>query len=334
MRDPQVYLFLFTFFSLAGWLLEFCYRSAYARSFVNPGFSKGPYLPLYGVAAVVLTLCITSLPGPIHPWALGILEKAVLYFVVTTGMELLTGLVFGGLLKEPLWDYSGEALCIKNAVCLKYSCYWVVLAFGFEYVLLPATLSLYRLLDPSWTTIVAGIVSGLIGIDFMRQFSLKLYQRLKPVMTSQDIDEREFNRILQPLMDSAEVRRLAEFKHHWNKNRLEHSLEVAWYGYVLSKRFALDYTASARAGLLHDLFFYDWLTEGPRLHGFRHPRISLANAQKVATLSAKERDIILKHMWPLTFFPPRYPESWIVCMADTYCSIKDYVVLSRKFNEG
>lgn len=334
MRDLSVYLYLFTLFSLAGWGLEVLYRSLHARRFINPGFSKGPYLPLYGVAAVTLTLCVGAIPGGMHPKALEFMAKVLLYGILTTGIELLTGLVFGRFLGQPLWDYSGEALCLKGCVCLKYSIFWVVLAFGFEYLLLPGALSLYHLLDPAWTTVLCGAVCALISIDFIRNFSLSVHKRLKQDAARRDFDWLEFNRILKPLLEIPEVKQLADCKHHWNKNRLEHSLEVAWHGYYISKKFALDYTAAARAGLLHDLFFYDWLTEGPRLHGFRHPRISLANARKITSLSAKERDIIKKHMWPLTLIPPRYPESWIVCMADTYCGIKDYVVLSRKLNES
>ncbi|MBW2345619.1 MAG: phosphohydrolase, partial [Deltaproteobacteria bacterium] len=74
-----------------------------------------------------------------------------------------------------------------------------------------------------------------------------------------------------------------------------------------------------------DLFFYDWLREGPRLHGFRHPAIAHRNARKIATLSKKEEDIIKKHMWPLTLLPPCYAESFIVCMVDTFCSVRDYM---------
>lgn len=334
MRDLSVYLYLFTLFSLAGWGLEVLYRSLSAGRFVNPGFSKGPYLPLYGVAVVALTLCIDAIPGGTHPTVPVLVAKALLYGLVTTGIELMTGLVFGRFLGQPLWDYSGETLCLKGCVCLKYSSIWVGLAFGFEYLLLPGALSLYHLLDPVWTTVFCSTVCGLISIDFIRHFALSVQKRIKQDAASREIDWLEFKAILKPLLETPEVKRLADCKHHWNKNRLEHSLEVAWHGYYISKRFALDYTAAARAGLLHDLFFYDWMTEGPRLHGFRHPRISLANARKITTLNAKERDIIMKHMWPLTLIPPHYPESWIVCMADTYCGIKDYVVLSRKLNES
>ena len=35
----------------------------------------------------------------------------------------------------------------------------------------------------------------------------------------------------------------------------------------------------------------------------------------------KEKDIILKHMWPVTFFHfPKYRESYLVTIADKICS--------------
>ncbi|MEA1970250.1 MAG: phosphohydrolase, partial [Thermodesulfobacteriota bacterium] len=125
-------------------------------------------------------------------------------------------------------------------------------------------------------------------------------------------------------------RKLADFRHHHYKTRFDHSLEVAWHSFLISRRLSLDCDAIVRGALLHDLFFYDWLHEGPRLHGFRHPWISLKNARKVTTLSNKEKDIIIKHMWPLTIIPPRYPESWVVCFVDTYCTVKDYVTVNRQ----
>ena len=41
-----------------------------------------------------------------------------------------------------------------------------------------------------------------------------------------------------------------------------------------------------------------------------------------------ERDIIKKHMFPLTLTPPAYKESLLVCLVDKACSI--YEIFSRK----
>ena len=74
--------------------------------------------------------------------------------------------------------------------------------------------------------------------------------------------------------------------------------------------------------MLHDFFLYDWHDKNhPKLHGFKHPYIALENAKERYDLSTKEEDIIKKHMFPLTLIPPRYKESYIICLADKICSL-------------
>lgn len=78
-----------------------------------------------------------------------------------------------------------------------------------------------------------------------------------------------------------------------------------------------------RGALLHDYFLYDWHIPDPthRLHGFRHPGRALENAQRDFVLSDIERDIIRKHMFPLTPALPRYRESLLVSAVDKACSV-------------
>ena len=59
-------------------------------------------------------------------------------------------------------------------------------------------------------------------------------------------------------------------------------------------------------------------------HGFTHPRTALENACKYFNLNEIEKDIIEKHMWPLTLRKvPKYKESVVVTMVDKYCSTKE-----------
>ena len=46
-------------------------------------------------------------------------------------------------------------------------------------------------------------------------------------------------------------------------------------------------------------------------------------------LNEKERDIILKHMFPLTVKPPRFKESYIVMLADKYCAVYETLAVNR-----
>ena len=63
------------------------------------------------------------------------------------------------------------------------------------------------------------------------------------------------------------------------------------------------------------------------LHAFVHPKIACENASKLFSLNKKEKDIIVKHMWPVTFFHfPKYPESFIITLSDKYSAIQESVV--------
>jgi len=118
------------------------------------------------------------------------------------------------------------------------------------------------------------------------------------------------------------VRSMENYIQHSDINCLEHSLYVSYSSYLVCRRMGLDYRSAARGGLLHDFFLYDWHVKGSHkgLHGFIHPRIALQNADKQFSLNALEKDIILKHMWPLTIKPPKYKETCIVIAADKYCA--------------
>ena len=51
--NPTIIFFFFFFFSISGWIIEVAYRSAKNRHLVNPGFLKGPYLPIYGFGGLL-----------------------------------------------------------------------------------------------------------------------------------------------------------------------------------------------------------------------------------------------------------------------------------------
>lgn len=139
-------------------------------------------------------------------------------------------------------------------------------------------------------------------------------------------DDAEYRSYIEDLLASDLVQQLANYKQHHHSNRLDHSLAVSYDSYRIAKSKGLDYKAVARAGLLHDLFFYDWRTTKFDLgsHAFIHPRVALKNAKKVTKLSPMEEDIILKHMYGLTLSRPKYQESLLVSLVDDYEAIREF----------
>ena len=53
----------------------------------------------------------------------------------------------------------------------------------------------------------------------------------------------------------------------------------------------------------------------------RHPNHAVDNAKEVFGISTLEEDIIKTHMFPVTFTPPKYIESWIVDIIDDISAI-------------
>ena len=123
---------------------------------------------------------------------------------------------------------------------------------------------------------------------------------------------------------------------HGNMSVRQHTINVARYSVLISEKLGIDCDRRAlvRGALLHDYFLYDWHERDHanplRLHGFHHPGIALKNAESEFDLTDIEKDIIKKHMWPLTVVPPTCREAWIVSMADKYCSLMETVRLHRK----
>lgn len=136
----------------------------------------------------------------------------------------------------------------------------------------------------------------------------------------------EFYDIIKNLIENPVVIQMKNFKHHYNTNCYDHCVEVAYWCYIYCKKHNLDYISITRAALLHDLFLYDWRKSHKDLngwHAFKHPEIALKNALKICNLNKKEQDIILKHMWPVTFFQfPKYKESFIITVADKISALK------------
>ncbi len=122
---------------------------------------------------------------------------------------------------------------------------------------------------------------------------------------------------------------MKQFTQHGTTSVFEHCVSVAKYSllfsYFLEKtlRIKCDKTSLVRGALLHDYFLYDWHESDPshRLHGFTHPYAALKNASADFKLNDIEKDIICKHMFPLTPFLPRFRESVIICLADKWCAL-------------
>ena len=130
-------------------------------------------------------------------------------------------------------------------------------------------------------------------------------------------NDNSYLNIVNDILYNKEFERIDGNIHH-GQSRLDHSLRVSYYSYKVCKLLKLDYKKVARAGLLHDFFVTNDLTDREkRISAFIHPKKALENATNNFDLSELEKDIIIAHMFPLVPNKiPKFMESWIVSIVD------------------
>lgn len=148
--------------------------------------------------------------------------------------------------------------------------------------------------------------------------------------------DNEFNDIIHPLIENKTVQEMKNFRQHYETTCFDHCLTAAYYCYCICKKYHLDYTSATRAAMLHDLFLYDWRERQPNrkgLHAFTHGKTACENACKLFDLNDKEKDIIIKHMWPVTISFPKSFEGFILTFVDKYCAMSESfeILKSRLF---
>lgn len=147
-------------------------------------------------------------------------------------------------------------------------------------------------------------------------------------LKNKTVEDLVFKSYLEEIMHKKKFLKMHRYIQHGNTSCLLHSIAVAYYSYRLSKflRLNVHERELIRGALLHDYFLYDWHakykpTKNVGLHGRIHPKIALYNAKKDFNVNYLEADIIERHMFPLTFTPPKYKESMVVCLVDKACSV-------------
>lgn len=158
------YLFLFLFGSMLGYGIEVLFRRVFsAHKWVNPGFMKGPWLPLYGFGLILMfTFCwvlIVFLPEdfvfynpqgnlfgterPVSgPTVFDLIPISIMWLSLIA-LEFLAGLIFVRGFKVRLWDYRNMKGNILGIICPVFDVVWLAVALLFYYAIDPFVYEFY-----------------------------------------------------------------------------------------------------------------------------------------------------------------------------------------------
>ena len=140
------------------------------------------------------------------------------------------------------------------------------------------------------------------------------------------LTNKEFKEIIKELIQNETVQSMKKYIQHCNTNCYDHCYKVSYYCYKISKKYNWDYKSAARGAMLHDLFLYNWREKNGRkgLHAFTHGKTSCENACNLFQLNEKEKNMIIRHMFPVTIVPPKSKEGMLLTIVDKYCTILEF----------
>ena len=123
--------YIFMFGSVVGYIIEVFYRRMFsAKRWINPGFLKGPYLPLYGFGLLIL-YSLSCVKFNFKNTILEDILKCVIMGLLATLIEYIAGIIFIKGYKVKLWDYSNMKGNIEGVICPLFTFFWLVLSFAY-----------------------------------------------------------------------------------------------------------------------------------------------------------------------------------------------------------
>ena len=159
MENILYYVIEFFFYSAAGWFVECIYRSIGERRLINTGFLTGPLCPIYGTAALFMTVLLYNnfSDRPLLIFLLGM--------VVCDAVEFVTSWLMEKLFHARWWDYTYEFLNIQGRICIKHTLYWGVISIAFVMVLHPSVDALLHRIPAQYYGVVVAVIMAVFLLD-------------------------------------------------------------------------------------------------------------------------------------------------------------------------
>lgn len=162
------WLSFFYLYCMLGWCFESAYVSLKHKRFVNRGFMRGPFLPIYGGGAIMMLVVSAPFQDMASP------GRQILTYVAgcigATVLEYVTGVIMEALFKVRYWDYSDQPFNFQGHICLGSTLAWgflTVIMTGFlhkpfEYLILSVPQAVL--------SVVTLLLTALVGADFALSF--------------------------------------------------------------------------------------------------------------------------------------------------------------------
>nr|WP_296835931.1 putative ABC transporter permease [uncultured Marvinbryantia sp.] len=106
------FILLFMVFSVAGWIMEVTLKYIQFHRFINRGFLIGPYCPIYGAGAVLVTAAVHLTAGSDCSY----LEAFLISFFFCSALEYFVSWYMEKVFHARWWDYSSRPMNLEGRI--------------------------------------------------------------------------------------------------------------------------------------------------------------------------------------------------------------------------
>lgn len=184
------WLFFFYFYCFFGWIFESTFVSLKSKKFVNRGFMRGPFLPIYGSGAIMML--VVSMPFQDN-----IFLTYIAGCIGATALELVTGVTMEALFKVRYWDYSNQKFNYKGHICLSSTIAWGFLTILMTEIVHRGVEKVIFIIPYTAVAVITVILTVYIIVDFTLSF--KAAMDLRDILVGLEKAKEEMERIQKRL---------------------------------------------------------------------------------------------------------------------------------------
>ena len=152
--EALYYVLLFFVGAVLGWCMEVICKLIQFGRFINRGFLIGPYCPIYGFGAALLTALLSRFTqDPFAVFGLAML--------ICGTLEYLTSWLMETLFHCRWWDYSAKRFNLNGRVCANTLIPFGLLGLLMVYFVRPWLFARFAQLSPQW---LYGLSGGLTAV--------------------------------------------------------------------------------------------------------------------------------------------------------------------------
>ena len=207
----QIYFLLFITYAFLGWCIEVVLKYIQFKRFINRGFLIGPWLPIYGWGALLITILLQKYNSdPVVLFFLGI--------VVCSILEYSTSYILEKIFRARWWDYSTKKFNINGRICLD-----TMIPFGIGGVLIncyinPILFSIYQGMNITVLNVIVLIIIFIFLIDNIVSFNVLSLVRKDNKLLEKDNTEEMSKKVIDKIKNSGFLQRrllfaYPDFKH-------------------------------------------------------------------------------------------------------------------------